>query len=200
MKALETDQKFQALYLMVVHLFVKQMKADISLLDKHTKFLKQSPSPHKRAPFSNNSSPFLFGMSYAGKWAASQRCSADRQLLLTTAMATILIPGEENRTARCRLHQRFLGPLRAALAVPETRMTKGEWRIDYTKVPARCMSINSAHFMAHDPKGFEAFLNKVASGRVSISGASMLPHEILMDGESCHAMFHTCHTVSTSRC
>lgn len=41
------------------------------------------------------------------------------------------------------------------------------------------MNNNGGHFFARDPKGFEKYLVKVETGKGSISGAAMLPHELV---------------------
>ena len=41
------------------------------------------------------------------------------------------------------------------------------------------MNNNGGHFFARDPKGFELYLVKVETGKGSISGAAMLPHELV---------------------
>jgi hypothetical protein len=178
---LTTDKKFQALYLTVVYLFVKQLKADIDLSAQHEHFLERPAE--QRQPFGKGSSPYLFAMSFAAKWVASPGHSADKQTYLASAIGHLLFPGEGFNVARTRLQQVYLAKLRKLLSVPEVAMKQGEWKINYNKVPGRCMARNANNFMAHDPVGFEAYLTKVASGRVSISGATLMPHEILMDGE-----------------
>ena len=180
-EALNGDKKFQALFLTVTYLFVKQLKADAALLDRHNDFLKLPAD--QRAPFGKGSSPHLFGMSFAAKWVSSPGHSADKQTYIASAIGHLLFPGDGFNIARTHLQQRYLTPLRSVLSVPETKMKQGEWKINYSKVPGRCMARNATHFMAHDPAGFEAFLKKVASGRSTISGASLLPHEIVMDGK-----------------
>lgn len=116
-------------------------------------------------------------MSYAAKWAPTPGKSADRQLHLATAIAGKLFPGDGK--ARRRLQDEVLSPLRRALAVPEVNMIKGAWTINYPKVPARSMARNQNAFVAHDPRGFERYLLGVASGKTTIAGASMIPHELL---------------------
>lgn len=95
-----------------------------------------------------------------------------------------MFPGEGVDIGREKLQREVLSPLRSVLKVPEVKMGKGAWKIDYTKVPSRAMSRYAHCFLEHDPEGFEAYLVKVAQGKVTIAGASMFPHEILMDGES----------------
>jgi hypothetical protein len=120
-------------------------------------------------------------MSYAGKWAPTPRKSADKQIHLASALALRLFAtrGVDTKTARARYQSEVLTPLRRVLAVPEVKMVQGKWSIEYNKVPSRAMDRYKEAFAAHDPKGFEKYLMDVASGKGTISGASMLPHNLL---------------------
>jgi hypothetical protein len=181
--AIEDDSKFKVLYRVVVDIFERQLKADLDLLGQHQAFIDQPVEARK--PFLGNSSPFLFGLSYAAKWVPTAGKSADRQLHINSAIALALFPGVELYKARERLQSEVLAPLRAALKVPEVDMVAGPWKIDYTKVPSRAMARYGESFLEHDPAGFEEYINKVASGRYFMSAASLFPHEILLDGEFC---------------
>lgn len=153
------DKKFQALYITVVQIFTNQLRADISAT----------------AP------------SFAAKWVPTPGHSADKQLLFASALATVLFGGDRNKL------QKVLTKLRKELKVPEVEMVKGPWKIDYPRVshydrskadfqvPSRAMSRSAEHFETHDPDGFNRYLDQVALGTKSISGASLFPHEILMD-------------------
>jgi hypothetical protein len=41
------------------------------------------------------------------------------------------------------------------------------------------MKNNKDHFFKHDPEGFEKYLIDVESGKKKISGATLLPHELV---------------------
>jgi hypothetical protein len=171
---LSNDRAFQALYLTVLDLFEAQLKADLDQLDKHKTSL--TFPEEQRKPFRADSSPHLWNMSFAAKWA-------DRQLHFASALALKLFPGEDVLVARERLQREVLSPLRKVTKVPEVDMVQGEWKIDYAKVsegsairsshrtsclqsqvPSRAMSRYAEHFMLHDPKGYERYLTKVAEG------------------------------------
>ncbi|KAJ3524565.1 hypothetical protein NM688_g8537 [Phlebia brevispora] len=51
--------------------------------------------------------------------------------------------------------------------------------IVYSHVPALCMKQNTEHFFKHDPERFETYLEAVESGKKRISGATLMPHELL---------------------
>ncbi|WVW79539.1 hypothetical protein I302_101508 [Kwoniella bestiolae CBS 10118] len=179
--ALARDKKYQALYITVLHIFVKSLKQDLALLAKHQDFLKLPPHDRLRRAFENHTSPHLFGISYAAKWVPSPGKSGDRHTLFATALAHMLYPGDGVVWSREKLQKLVLSPLRKALAVPEVEMSNMSWNIDYTKVPSRSMVRNSNAFAEHDPEGFDKYLDRVSKGRTSISGASLMPHELLFD-------------------
>ena len=177
---LTSNPKFTALYVVVVDIFVKGLRADLTLLDKHNSFVKLPEA--ERGAFKGNSSPHLFGMSYAAKWVPTPAHGADRQLFLATAIATRLFPEMDRanvNAARERLQGKVLSPLRAVTKVPETKMGQGIWHIDYTKVrqalcrrqladlaqvPARAMGGNAENFEKHDPQGYTKYLMDVGTG------------------------------------
>lgn len=130
--AIKTDTRFQALYLTVVDIFIKQLRADLALLDKHRDFLRLAEERRKAYP--DRSSPHLFGLSYAAKWAPTPQKGTDKQVYLSSALALMLFPANDVTEARRRLQGEVLTPLRNMMRVPESAMVHGPWKIDYTKV------------------------------------------------------------------
>jgi hypothetical protein len=114
------DPKFQALYLVVVDLFTKQLKEDLKLYDQS----RASPMPTE-----------IFGLSYAAKWTVTPAKGTDKQLLIASAIALKLFPGDGIKSARERLQREVLSPLRSMLNVPEVKMSAKQWtKIPYNKV------------------------------------------------------------------
>jgi len=116
-KMITNDPKFQALYLVVVDLFTKQLKEDLKLYGQSRNV---SPKPTE-----------IFGLSYAAKWTVTPAKGADKQLLLASAIALKLFPGDGVKLARERLQREVLSPLRSMLSVPEVKMSANQW----TKIP-----------------------------------------------------------------
>ncbi|WVQ73239.1 hypothetical protein IAR50_002805 [Cryptococcus sp. DSM 104548] len=170
--ALEDDEKFQALYITVAHIFHKQLKADLELLSQHREALRTSTTKTK-------SSPHLLKLSFAAKWAPTPGKSADKTLHIATGLSALLFPSFDVTWARQKLQKEVLSPLREALAIPEVAMSNRTWKFDYVKVPSRAMNRHAQSFAEHDPKGFRAYIEKVAAGGATISGAGMMPHELL---------------------
>ncbi|WRT69243.1 uncharacterized protein IL334_006227 [Kwoniella shivajii] len=187
-QALCNDKKYQALYITILHLFVKNLEDDLRLLAKHQDFLKLSPA--SRGPFKGQTSPHLFGISYAAKWVPSPAKSGDKITHFSTALAHMLYPGDGVQWSREKLQKLVLTPLRKALAIPEVEMSNRSWKIDYTKVPSKSMARNSTAFAEHDQEGFERYLTRVSNGRATISGAALMPHEILFEATQGKTVIH----------
>ena len=61
-------------------------------------------------------------------------------------------------------------------------MSANRWtEIKYSRVPSVCMKNNKDHFFKHDAEGFEKYLLEVESGKKKISGATLLPHELVAE-------------------
>ncbi|BEJ15868.1 hypothetical protein CspHIS471_0504730 [Cutaneotrichosporon sp. HIS471] len=184
------NPKVQILMAEVVNIYTDFLKADLERLQAHSVYLERPEAERKGDGYgAPNTSPHLFGMTYAAKWAPTPGKSADKQLHIVSALAREFFP--EDNKARIRFQTEVLTPLRRVLDVPETQMVKGEWTINYSKVPARCMARNDTMFLKHDPKGFEKYLLAVAAGKKSISAASLVPHEVLkksLDSKSSSAI------------
>ncbi|TXT15922.1 hypothetical protein VHUM_00425 [Vanrija humicola] len=176
------DKKLQALYLAIIDLYAANLAQDIARLKAHNEYLSRPAEQRKEEGYGKEgTSPHLFGMSYAGKWAPSPGKSADKQLHVATALALRLFPGSDTKTARRKLQGEVLAPLRRVLEIPEIKMVRGPWTIEYAKVPSRAMAAYKDSFYAHDPRGMTKYLVKVASGQTTIAGASMAPHELLSE-------------------
>lgn len=176
------DKKLQALYLAVIDLYAANLAQDIARLKAHTEYLLRPADQRKKEGYGKaGTSPHLFGMSYAAKWAPSPGKSADKQLHVATALALRLFPGSDTKAARRKLQGEVLAPLRRVLDIPEIKMVAGPWTIEYAKVPSRAMAAYKDSFYAHDPEGLEEYLIKVASGKSTMAGASMAPHDLLSE-------------------
>ncbi|BEJ00751.1 hypothetical protein CcaverHIS631_0506080 [Cutaneotrichosporon cavernicola] len=172
------DPKVQILMTEVVNIYTDFLKADLERLQAHNVYLERPEAERKGDGYgAPNTSPHLFGMTYAAKWAPTPGKSADKQLHIVSALAREFFPADNK--ARIRFQTEVLTPLRRVLDVPESQMVKGEWTINYSKVPARCMARNDTMFLEHDPRGFDKYLLAVAAGKRSISAASLVPHEVL---------------------
>ncbi|KAK6513156.1 hypothetical protein TWF506_009321 [Arthrobotrys conoides] len=192
-KKLSEDQKFRALYIAVARLFVDQLVSDVSLQD----MCENATDPKVRSELN-------WQISLAGKWAPSPGRSHDRITNISTAIAQLIhasreplswvypsslsnfdhtgpLSVEQARTLRSYLQRWFLQPLRVQIKCPEPLMSANKWSsINYSRVPSVCMSNNSEKFMKHDYERFSTYMFNVSIGKKSISGATLLPHEILM--------------------
>ena len=183
-----SQPKFRALYIAIARLFAQQLVKDIKTLQK-IQSLESNGNPTKA---------LMKEISLAGKWAPSPGGSHDRVTNIATAISQLIhaskvitptpsalnntsISSHERSVILRSFYQRWvLTELRQISAIPEPLMASNRWTdINYSRVPSICMNNNGGHFFARDPYGFEKYLVKVESGKGSISGATMLPHELV---------------------
>lgn len=191
------DPTFRALYITVARLFAQRLVEDIKLLDR----ISEMPEGEERISL-------IHQVTLAGKWAPTPSCTHDRHSNIATAISLLLhhsyrnelgpvpniqasrdveLPELETHIIRSYFQRWVLCPLRKATSCPEPLMSANRWKeIRYTRVPSKCMANNIEHFYEHDPEGFQAYLEKVESGKKKISGATLMPHEILRDILSCN--------------
>lgn len=185
---LENDRTFRVLYVCVAQLFASALSRDIDIL----KQIAQPNTPPKRKL------SMSFELTLVGKWAPSLNLSHDRVTNIATAIANLLYhrgqlpisdvplegPLSQENAHKLRIaYSRWVtSPLRRFLQVPEVAMAAQEWhKIKYTRVPSTCMKNNKDIFFKHDEERFSQYILDVASGKKKISGATLLPNELLAE-------------------
>ncbi|PPQ97716.1 hypothetical protein CVT26_001906 [Gymnopilus dilepis] len=181
-----TDPKFRALFIAVARLFADQLTKDIRTLDEVQKL---------RA--GDERMALLRTISLAGKWAPTPDGSHDQVTNIATAIAELLLasqavsnlpsalnaplPPRDRAIILRSYYQRWiLTELRKATSCPEPLMSANRWKeIKYSRVPSICMKNNAELFFKHDAEGFEAYLTSVEDNKRTISGATLLPHELV---------------------
>ncbi|KAI0301089.1 hypothetical protein B0F90DRAFT_1817122 [Multifurca ochricompacta] len=184
-KALRTS--FRALYVAVARLFADELVQQAALM-RRAELL--SDGEERKS--------ILGKVSLVGKWAPTPSASHDKVTNISTALAILLHHGgamsslsrpndisvaisrEDTLVLRSFYQRWVLTPLRAASRVPEPLMAAGRWaEVSYKRVASRCMHINSKHFIKHDSERFDAYLDSITEGKAKISGATLLPHELV---------------------
>ncbi|KAL0955545.1 hypothetical protein HGRIS_001782 [Hohenbuehelia grisea] len=178
--------KYRALYIAVARLFAERLAQDLRLHEEIANL-----------PAGANRLPLLHQISLAAKWAPSPHLSHDRQTNIATAIALILqnmqvtqfptaltqedLPARTHAAILRSFFQRWvLRPLREISVIPEPLMSANKWtEIKYSRVSSLSMKLHQAHFFKHDPEGFERYLLSVEEGKTKISGATLLPHELI---------------------
>ncbi|KAG5653115.1 hypothetical protein H0H81_002182 [Sphagnurus paluster] len=181
-----SQPKFRALYIAIARLFADRLAQDIRLADEI-----------KALNTGDSSKELSLQISLAGKWAPTPMCAHDRVTNIATAIPlllrqaqtparypsaldTPLDPAEAAIILRSFYQRSVLTRLRAISAVPEPLMSAKRWNeIKYNRVPSVCMKRKTELFFKNDPAGFKAYLTHVESGRKTISGATLFPHELL---------------------
>jgi hypothetical protein len=179
--------KFRALYIAVARLFAERLAKDIAII-KEIELLPADSNPVARYK----------QISLAAKWAPTPHGSHDRHTNLATAIASLLHHAQvtvplsvpvhsdvpysnlESLVLRSFYQRWILTTIRKASLVTEPLMSANRWKeIRYTRVSSLCMNNNMEHFYAHDPEGFEEYLIAVEEGKKKISGATLMPHELV---------------------
>jgi hypothetical protein len=182
-----SEPRFRALYVAVARLFADELVGQAALMRRA-----------EALPDGEERKRILREVSLVGKWAPTPGASHDRVTNISTAISILLhhrgamsplsrpvvtsdaVAADDVHVLRSFFQRWVLTLLRAAARVPEPLMAARRWGdVSYKRVASKCMHINSKHFIRHDAERFEAYLDSVADGKVKISGATLLPHELL---------------------
>ncbi|KIJ35518.1 hypothetical protein M422DRAFT_34650, partial [Sphaerobolus stellatus SS14] len=185
---LNEDKAFSALYVTVVQLFADALAKDIHLLRQ---IADKNVPPETKLQFA-------YQVSLAGKWAPTIGGAHDRATCIATPLAELLYSRSElplpvmafKQPLDALVAHKFRGaynrwivsPLRRFLQVPEVAMSTKAWdKIKYNRVPSKSMKVNKENFYNHDPDRFREYLIDVLKGKKKISGATLLPSELLQE-------------------
>lgn len=168
----ENDANYRALHLTIARLFATQLKADIEIL---------------------RSGKNLNKISLAAKWAPSPDEFHDKHTKISSPIAEVLHAHDTlcptvDKTdraqylmfARMALRKSELSPLRKQLEIVERDISgKTFENIKYERVPSLAMERYQNTFIKRDEAHFNEFLDKVAYGSAKISGAILLPSQMV---------------------
>ncbi|KAI1814419.1 hypothetical protein GGS20DRAFT_411783 [Poronia punctata] len=171
--AFDSDPVYRGLYLTVTRLFAEQLKADLALLES------EDPKAKKN-------------ISLCAKWAPSHDRFHDKHTFIVSSIAEAMYPMKELkisledmdrelyiRHARER-YRKTLSALRAHLGVVERNMAAKTYeKIKYDRIPSLAMNRYTPIFAVKDTVRFTAYVEGVAEGKISISGATLLPSQLV---------------------
>jgi hypothetical protein len=182
--------KYRALYVAVARLFADRLARDDSILLELACLPANVEAKHRVR--------LIFSLSMATKWAPTPGGSHDRVTNITSAICILLhhaqvtssltykIPVSltpsalELHVLRSFLRRHILTPSRRLKSLPEPLMSANRWsEIIYSRVASICMNNNKENFFKHDADRFVSYLTDVESGKKQISGATLLPHELV---------------------
>ncbi|KAK4587360.1 hypothetical protein RGQ29_024176 [Quercus rubra] len=131
-------------------------------------------------------------ISLAAKWCPTIDSAYDKSLLICESIAKRVFPKDsdpEYQTledahyayrVRDRLRKQVLVPLHKVLELPEVYMSANMWEtLPYNRVPSVAMKNYKEHFLKHDNKRFQEYLESVKHGEATIAAGALLPHEII---------------------
>lgn len=177
-KALEEDPVYRALHMTVARLFAAQLQNDLKLLHSDDPAAKRN-------------------VSLCAKWAPSNTCFHDKHTWISTSIAEIMHPisefsgyaeyiedSQEQREFYLRhareSYRRDVTALRKHLECVERDITAKTFEnIHYDRVPSIAMKTYTPLFAKKDTDRFEKYIDKVASGKAQISGATLLPSTLI---------------------
>ncbi|KAJ2986952.1 hypothetical protein NUW58_g4782 [Xylaria curta] len=167
------DPIYRGLYLAVARLFAEQLKSDLALLNSKDLNAKKD-------------------ISLCAKWAPSHDRFHDKSTFIVSSIAEMLHPiaevaaghdsmDRELYLRHAREHYRGdISALRAHLDIVERNIAAKTYeQIKYDRVPSVAMSNYAKIFAQKDTERFEKYLDNVANGKMSISGATLLPSTLV---------------------
>ncbi|KAL4636383.1 hypothetical protein ACB092_03G003600 [Castanea dentata] len=173
-KAIEkynNDEDYRFLYERISDIFARLLKSDLEFLNTGQ----------------------IDKISLAAKWCPSLDSSYDRSTLICESVARKLFPYDSDAEhrgieeahyvyqVRERLRKQVLIPLRKALELPETYMSRREWdSLPYDRVPSVAMKTYKKLFFEHDDWRIRRHLRYLKrSVKPKFKFSRLLPHEIL---------------------
>lgn len=79
--------------------------------------------------------------------------------------------------------------------ITERKMCANQWNeIDYSKVPSKCMAMNTNAFKKHDEKRFQSYKDALVKGETKVNAGALFPHDCALtaingDGAIADAQF-----------
>ncbi|KAH7105829.1 hypothetical protein BKA62DRAFT_688120 [Auriculariales sp. MPI-PUGE-AT-0066] len=173
---LQRTPEYRALYIAVARIFAKALAADVQTLRT---IANEATTAAERVRLT-------FTLSLAGKWAPSVGASHDKKTNIATAIAELLYVGKSFPTSEPALSQPMTQDTAHRIRGMYTRwvvlMSANRWKsIRYARVASTCMANNANVFHKRDEERFSQYLLAVAQGKKTISGATMVPHELLLE-------------------
>ncbi|KAM0350213.1 hypothetical protein ACHAPU_003378 [Fusarium lateritium] len=171
----KTDSVYRALHLSIARLFAEQLKKDIQILRGDDRKAKRS-------------------ISLCGKWAPTHDRFHDKHTFIVSTIAEILYPRDsidntmldpsDDRETYLRFareeYRKDTSALRNHLEIVEREITDKKYEnIKYDRVPSLAMNQYTKLFIENDIERFGKYLDKVAEGKVNISGATLLPSTLI---------------------
>jgi hypothetical protein len=96
----------------------------------------------------------------------------------TIKIARYLFENIKNFQERYRIE--YITPLRKKLDILETKLCNKNWEeIEYSKIPAKALSVYKNCFLRNDKEKYQTFLNDVANNKIKLKISGLLPHEII---------------------
>ncbi|TPX17770.1 uncharacterized protein E0L32_002871 [Thyridium curvatum] len=165
----ENIAAYRALHLAVARLFAEQLQRDLAAMRGDDAQAKKN-------------------ISLCAKWAPSAERFHDKHTFVVSSIAEIMHPASSFDTADRDTYLRYareayrkdVSKLREHLDIVERKITANKLdEIKYDRIPSVAMHNYSPVFAKKDTERFEKYIENVASGKVNISGATLLPSKLV---------------------
>ncbi|KAI1845748.1 hypothetical protein JX265_000073 [Neoarthrinium moseri] len=171
---LQEDSFYRAFFMAVARIFADQLALDMSCISN-------SKCENKE-------------VSLCAKWAPTPKHAHDRHTFIASSIAELLFPFDTvcpesvdptDRTTYLKYARRAyqcstLSKLRRHLEVVERPISEECFdHIRYDRIPSLAMKQYTSLFIKKDKDGFAKYIEKVASGKSRISGATLLPSTLI---------------------
>ena len=79
-----------------------------------------------------------------------------------------------------KYRKEYITPLRKKLDIIESKMCNKDWEhIEYSKVPAKALSVYKKCFIKNDKEKYSQFLDDISNNKIKLKISGLLPHEII---------------------
>lgn len=175
LRNIDDDGFYKALHLTVARLFADQLRVDLARLASGQKAQVKL-------------------ITLAAKWAPTQKGMHDQHTTIVSSIAELLHPFDKAcpegvdpadretylKHARMAYQSQTLSPLRKHLRVVERDITAETFdQIQYERVPSLAMSRYTPLFAKKDYEHFDQYIERLVSGKTTISGATLLPSTLV---------------------
>ena len=170
---LKDDPFYRTLHVTVARLFAEQLKEDKALLG-------------------SGKAADLRKLSLAAKWAPTFGEFHDKHTFILSTIAETLFPDPAAncpdatnrelylRHVRENYRKQYASPLRKALSIVEREIAAQTFEnIKYDRVPSLAMDRYTSLFMKKDLERFKGYVQDMAKGNSTISGATLLPSTLI---------------------
>ena len=112
------------------------------------------------------------------KWLPSVNASSRQTVAKGKKLCKMLGMSERD-------YRRILASLRSCIDIIENRLRESDYTFDYSKQPSKAMLKYRKAFIRNDGMRYNAFINRVISGKEKLNASTLYPYDIVRKAERC---------------